>query len=92
MRGVIAGLVLVSAVGRLATAGPADEIPAAFLPFEHMVGGWKGTAAPAANKVKILFHGSVLGGTVCRVRARNNSTTAGLDGLAKVKVTATTVH
>ena len=52
MRGVIAGLVLVSAVGWLAIAGPADEVPAAFLPFEHMVGGWKGTAAPAANKVK----------------------------------------
>jgi YHS domain-containing protein len=54
MRGVIAGMVLVSAVGWLAVAvaGPADEVPTAFLPFEHMVGGWKGTAAPTVNKVK----------------------------------------
>ena len=49
-------------------------------------------SGPAAKKVKILFHGSAKGGTVCRVKARNNSTTKGLDGLAKLKVTATTVH
>jgi hypothetical protein len=47
---------------------------------------------PAARKVKILFHGSAKGGTVCRVKARNNSTISGLDGTANVKVTATTVH
>ena len=52
MRGVIAGLLVVSSVAWPATAGPVDEIPAPFLPFEHMIGGWKGTAAPAANKVK----------------------------------------
>jgi YHS domain-containing protein len=52
MRGVIAGMVLVTAVGWLAMAGPVDEVPAAFLPFEHMVGGWKGTATPTVNRVK----------------------------------------
>ena len=49
-------------------------------------------SGPAAKKVKILSHGSAMGGTICRVKARNNSTVAGLDGLAKIKVTATTVH
>ncbi len=52
MRGVIAGVFLASTVGRLAMAGPVDEVPAPFLPFEHMIGGWKGTAAPSVNRVK----------------------------------------
>ncbi len=53
MRGVITvSVIVVSAVGWLALAGPVDEVPAPFLPFEHMIGGWKGTAQPTANKFK----------------------------------------
>jgi type 1 fimbria pilin len=37
------------------------------------------------GKVRILFHGTVLGGTVCRVKARNTS-----EPSVKIKVTATT--
>jgi YHS domain-containing protein len=50
MRGLIAGLLIVSS--SMAVAASVDEIPAAFLPFEHMIGGWKGTAAPSANRIK----------------------------------------
>lgn len=33
--------------------GPADtEIPAAFMPFEHVIGAWKGVGIPTANKLK----------------------------------------
>jgi YHS domain-containing protein len=52
MRGVIAGLLVVSSVAWVALAGPVDEVPAPFLPFEHMIGGWKGTASPTANRVR----------------------------------------
>ncbi len=51
MRSGLLGLTL-WAVAIPATAGPVDEVPAPFAPFEHMVGGWKGTAAPVANRVK----------------------------------------
>ena len=51
MRGVIAVMVLAT-IGPWATAGPLDEVPEAFAPFEHMVGGWKGTASPVVNRVK----------------------------------------
>jgi hypothetical protein len=40
--------------------------------------------------VKILSRGSALGGTVCRVNARNNAALPSLDTTANVKVTATT--
>ena len=40
--------------------------------------------------VKILSRGSALGGTVCRVKVRNNAMLPSLDTTAKVKVTATT--
>jgi hypothetical protein len=43
------------------------------------------------RKVKILFHGSVKGGTVCRVKARNPARPS-IDASVKLKVTATTVH
>lgn len=47
------GMALISLVAVAATAGPADEeIPAPFARFESMVGGWKGTAQPAANRFK----------------------------------------
>jgi hypothetical protein len=41
--------------------------------------------------VTILSRGSALGGTVCRVRARNNAALPSLDTTAKVRVTATTI-
>ena len=44
----LGGLVLMASAGAM----PAEETPAPFAPFEHMVGSWKGTAMPAANKVK----------------------------------------
>ena len=52
MRRAIAGFLVLSTVGLIAMAGPADEIPAPFQPFEHMIGGWKGTATPASNPRK----------------------------------------
>jgi hypothetical protein len=44
------------------------------------------------KKVKILFHGSALGGTVCRVKARNSVQRPSIDATAHVKVTATTTY
>ena len=55
MRRLIAGMVgivMASTAGWLALAGPVDEVPAPFQPFEHMIGGWTGTASPTANRVK----------------------------------------
>ena len=52
MRGLIAGFWIVSTVGSMTVAGSVDEVPAALLPFEHMIGGWKGTAKPASNPLK----------------------------------------
>jgi hypothetical protein len=49
-------------------------------------------SGPARRKVTILSKGPAVGGTVCRVRARNNSRVSGLDGTAKVTVTATTTY
>ena|SRR5258707_10503832 len=43
------------------------------------------------GKVKILFHGSAEGGTVCRVKARNPASPS-IDASVKLKVTATTTH
>jgi hypothetical protein len=40
--------------------------------------------------VKILSRGSALGGSVCRVKARNNAQLPSLDTTANIKVTATT--
>jgi hypothetical protein len=40
--------------------------------------------------VKILSRGSAVGGTACRVKARNGAMLPSLDTTAKVKVTATT--
>ncbi|SIN74921.1 YHS domain-containing protein [Singulisphaera sp. GP187] len=36
----------------VAADSPAREIPAPFVPFEHMIGSWKGTAVPAVNRLK----------------------------------------
>lgn len=48
--GLVAGLLVGTA---LIAADPEDgEIPAAFAPFEYMVGSWKGTGVPTANRVR----------------------------------------
>ncbi len=52
MRRVIATFLILSTLGLAAIAGPADEVPAPFRPFEHMIGGWKGSAVPASNPRK----------------------------------------
>jgi hypothetical protein len=49
-------------------------------------------SGPAKSKVKILSRGSALGGSVCRVKAKNTSNVSGLDGTANIKVTATTTY
>jgi hypothetical protein len=46
----------------------------------------------ARRKVRILSRGSAVGGTVCRVKAKNTSRISGLDGVAKLTVIATTIH
>ena len=33
-------------------ASPSDAVPPALLPFEHLIGGWKGTSVPKANPLK----------------------------------------
>jgi hypothetical protein len=43
-----------------------------------------------SGKIKILFHGSVNGGTACRVKAHNPSS-PGLDASVVITVTATTI-
>jgi len=52
MRRWIVDFGFVSMVVWSASAEAVDETPAAFAPFEHMVGAWKGTASPIANRVK----------------------------------------
>ena len=47
-------------------------------------------SGPARRSVKILSRGSALGGSVCRVKAKNTSRVSGLDGTARITVTATT--
>ena len=44
------------------------------------------------KNVKILRRGSALGGSVCRVKARNNAKIPSIDTTAKVRVTATTIY
>jgi YHS domain-containing protein len=49
----VAALAAAVFVGSLvANEGTSREIPEAFVPFEHMIGGWKGMAIPAANRLK----------------------------------------
>jgi YHS domain-containing protein len=59
MRTMILGLaglwgVMLGAVVAVATAaGPEGrEIPESFVPFEHMIGSWKGQGIPTANRLK----------------------------------------
>jgi hypothetical protein len=49
-------------------------------------------SGPAKSKVKILSRGSALGGSVCRVRAKNTSKVSGLDGTASITVAAKTTY
>lgn len=49
-------------------------------------------SGPARKNVKILSRGSALGGSVCRVKAKNTSKVSGLDGTASITVTASTTH
>jgi hypothetical protein len=49
-------------------------------------------SGPGKSGVKILSRGSAVGGTVCRVRARNNNKFEDPLDDAKLKVTATTVY
>ncbi len=54
MRSLIFG-VLACCLASSATLAADDsdrEIPDAFAPFEHMIGAWKGTAVPAANRLR----------------------------------------
>lgn len=46
---LVIGLLL--ALARTLAAGE-GEIPAQYEPFEHLIGPWKGTAVPAANRLK----------------------------------------
>src|SRR5215213_9421668 len=46
------GLALLGGTWDVARPDEETEIPAQFAPFEHMVGGWKGAAVPAANRLK----------------------------------------
>ena len=47
----VVGLVL-GGSWAVAADSPAREIPAPFVPFEHMIGSWKGTAVPTVNRFK----------------------------------------
>ena len=49
-------------------------------------------SGPAKSKVKTLSGGSALGGSVCRVEAKNASKVSGLDGTASITVTARTTY
>ena len=49
--GGLLGAMLGSAAAIAAAAGD-REIPEPFVPFEHMIGSWKGQGIPAANKLK----------------------------------------
>ena len=49
-------------------------------------------SGPGQRYVKIVSHRSARGGTVCRVKARNNARLRSLDTTAKITVTATTIR
>ena len=49
-------------------------------------------SGPARRRVRILSRGSAVGGSVCRVKAKNTSAVQGLDGTATLTVIATTIH
>jgi len=47
----LSGAMLGGAAGRRGRVGP-SEIPEPFVPFEHMIGSWKGQGIPTANRLK----------------------------------------
>jgi YHS domain-containing protein len=53
---MVRGVFLLGLIGALlgeGVVGAADgEIPKAFAPLEHLIGSWKGTAVPSANRLK----------------------------------------
>src|SRR5829696_1212408 len=54
-RALVLAMVLGAGFGGRAAAAPdsaALEIPEPFARFEHMIGSWKGTAVPSANRLK----------------------------------------
>ena len=55
IRGVIATVMVGAVIGSFPSAAEESAnpgVPAAFAPFEHMVGGWKGMGIPASNPLK----------------------------------------
>lgn len=48
--GAVAAVLGESVAG--AADSPSREIPPPFVPFEHMIGSWKGTAVPSVNRLK----------------------------------------
>jgi YHS domain-containing protein len=52
--GIVAGLSLLASAAAAAGADADAEgqIPAPFVPFEHMIGSWKGQGIPAANRLR----------------------------------------
>ena len=46
------GFAAVFAAASWADDEPKDDVPAPFAPFGHMIGAWKGTAIPTANRLK----------------------------------------
>src|SRR4051812_27576854 len=48
------GMIWAGLIGVMVAAAIADEreIPEPFAPFEHMIGSWKGTGVPMANRLK----------------------------------------
>ena len=51
-----------------------------------------GVSGLGRRYVRILSRGSALGGSVCRVRARNNAKLPSLDPTARLRITATTTY
>src|SRR3954467_9279452 len=51
---ILAGLLGILLGGAAAVVGGAEdrEIPEPFVPFEHMIGSWKGQGIPTANRLK----------------------------------------
>ena len=55
IRGAIAAVMVGAMLGGHPAAAEEptrSEVPAAFAPFEHMIGGWKGMGIPTANRLK----------------------------------------
>src|SRR5437764_12519869 len=51
---ILAGLLgaMLGGAGAVAAGPEGREIPEPFVPFEHMIGSWKGQGIPTANRLK----------------------------------------